>query len=412
MMVTRRGKIEMEDKKKWDLLSIASIPLVMTLGNSMLIPVLPIIERELSISSFQASLLITVYSVVAIICIPIAGYISDQIGRKRVIIPSLIIAALGGLLAGFAAWQMESSYWVIMFGRLLQGVGAAGASPIVLPLVGDLFTDEQEVSNGLGVIETSNTFGKVLSPIVGAFLASLLWYLPFLAFPVFCVISIVLIIFLVKSPPKQKDPLAGKEFFLSLKVIFKREGAWLYAVFLIGAICMFILFGVLFYLSTMLEEQYQIEGVKKGIILAIPLAALCIASLSAGKIIGQEKWLMKRMTLTGVSLLTISMLALSFSDDIYFLLTALLSSGIGIGIALPSLDALVTEGIQMEQRGSVTSLYSSMRFVGVAAGPPVFAILMNTTHSLLFLIQAGVGTAAIIIAICFIRPDKGSEPTW
>ncbi|MCM3491016.1 MFS transporter [Alkalihalophilus marmarensis] len=402
----------MEDKKKWDLLSIASIPLVMTLGNSMLIPVLPIIERELSISSFQASLLITVYSVVAIICIPIAGYISDQIGRKRVIIPSLIIAALGGLLAGFAAWQMESSYWVIMFGRLLQGVGAAGASPIVLPLVGDLFTDEQEVSNGLGVIETSNTFGKVLSPIVGAFLASLLWYLPFLAFPVFCVISIVLIIFLVKSPPKQKDPLAGKEFFLSLKVIFKREGAWLYAVFLIGAICMFILFGVLFYLSTMLEEQYQIEGVKKGIILAIPLAALCIASLSAGKIIGQEKWLMKRMTLTGVSLLTISMLALSFSDDIYFLLTALLSSGIGIGIALPSLDALVTEGIQMEQRGSVTSLYSSMRFVGVAAGPPVFAILMNTTHSLLFLIQAGVGTAAIIIAICFIRPDKGSEPTW
>ncbi|MEC2071833.1 MFS transporter [Alkalihalophilus marmarensis] len=402
----------MEDKKKWDLLSIASIPLVMTLGNSMLIPVLPIIERELSISSFQASLLITVYSVVAIICIPIAGYISDQIGRKRVIIPSLIIAALGGLLAGFAAWQMESSYWVIMFGRLLQGVGAAGASPIVLPLVGDLFTDEQEVSNGLGVIETSNTFGKVLSPIVGAFLASLLWYLPFLAFPVFCVISIALIIFLVKSPPMQKEPLAGKEFFLSLKIIFKREGAWLYAVFLIGAICMFILFGVLFYLSTMLEEQYQIEGVKKGIILAIPLAALCIASLSAGKIIGQEKWLMKRMTLTGVSLLTISMLALSFSDDIYFLLTALLSSGIGIGIALPSLDALVTEGIQMEQRGSVTSLYSSMRFVGVAAGPPVFAILMNTTHSLLFLIQAGVGAAAIIIAICFIRPDKGSDPTW
>ncbi|WP_100373843.1 MFS transporter [Bacillus sp. FJAT-45037] len=402
----------MEDKKKWDLLSIASIPLVMTLGNSMLIPVLPIIERELSISSFQASLLITVYSVVAIICIPIAGYISDQIGRKRVIIPSLIIAAIGGLLAGFAAWQMDSPYSVIIVGRLLQGIGAAGASPIVLPLVGDLYSDEQEVSKGLGVIETSNTFGKVLSPIVGAFLASLLWYLPFLAFPIFCFISIILIIFLVKSPPMTKVPLAGKEFFQSLKVIFKREGAWLYAVFIIGAICMFILFGVLFYLSTMLEEQYQIEGVKKGIVLAIPLAALCIASLATGKVIGQEKWRMKRMTLTGIILLTISMLALSFSNDIYFLLCALLSSGVGIGIALPSLDALVTEGIQMEQRGSVTSLYSSMRFVGVAAGPPVFALLMEATHFLLFILQAGIGMIGVLIVIFFIRPDKGGKPTW
>jgi MFS transporter, ACDE family, multidrug resistance protein len=402
----------MEDKKKWDLLSIASIPLVMTLGNSMLIPVLPIIERELSISAFQASLLITIYSVVAILCIPVAGYISDQIGRKRVIIPSLIIAAIGGLLAGFAAWQIESPYWLIMVGRLLQGVGAAGASPIVLPLVGDLYKDQQEVSKGLGVIETSNTFGKVLSPIVGAFLASLIWYLPFLAFPVFCLLSIIMIIFLVESPPMNKVPLAGKEFFRSLKVIFKREGPWLYAVFVIGAICMFILFGVLFYLSTMLEEQYQIEGVKKGVVLAIPLAALCVASLSAGKIIGQEKWLMKRMTLTGISLLTVSMLALSFSDDIYFLLSALVSSGVGIGIALPSLDALVTEGIQMEQRGSVTSLYSSMRFVGVAAGPPVFAILMDVTHFALFLLQAGIGAVGIVIAILFIRPDKGSKPTW
>ncbi|HEX6922762.1 MAG TPA: MFS transporter, partial [Bacillales bacterium] len=45
----------MEEKKKWDLISIASIPLVMTLGNSMLIPVLPTIEKELEISSLQSS---------------------------------------------------------------------------------------------------------------------------------------------------------------------------------------------------------------------------------------------------------------------------------------------------------------------------------------------------------------------
>ena len=70
-------------KQKWAILSMSSIPLVMTLGNSMLIPVLPSMEKKLSISSFQTSMIITVYSIVAIILIPIAGYLSDHLGRKR-----------------------------------------------------------------------------------------------------------------------------------------------------------------------------------------------------------------------------------------------------------------------------------------------------------------------------------------
>src|SRR3954469_2536262 len=85
--------------QKWAILSISSIPLVMTLGNSMLIPVLPAMERELSISPFQASMIITVYSIVAIFLIPVAGYLSDHIGRKKVIIPSLLLAAIGGLIS-------------------------------------------------------------------------------------------------------------------------------------------------------------------------------------------------------------------------------------------------------------------------------------------------------------------------
>ncbi len=113
-------------KKTWGLLSLASVPLVMTLGNSMLIPVLPTIGKQLQISSFMVSLLITVYSVVAIVFIPIAGYISDHVGRKPVIIPSLIVAGIGGLMAGLAAWKMDNAYWVILIGRLLQGIGAAG----------------------------------------------------------------------------------------------------------------------------------------------------------------------------------------------------------------------------------------------------------------------------------------------
>ncbi|MGO4890038.1 MFS transporter [Anaerobacillus sp. MEB173] len=398
----------MEEKKTWDLISIASIPLVMTLGNSMLIPVLPAIQSELNISSLQVSMIITIYSIVAIILIPIAGFLSDRIGRKKVIIPSLVIAGIGGLVSGWASWQLEEAYTVILVGRFLQGIGAAGASPIVLPLVGDIFKQESDVSAGLGVIETSNTFGKVVSPILGAALATVVWFLPFFAFPVFCLISIGMMFFLVKSPSKMEKPKAFKDFVQSIKMIFHKDGRWLYSIFAIGCICMFVIFGVLFYLSTMLEDEHGIDGIKKGIILAIPLAALCLSSYITGKGIGEEKQRMKWVIFLGLIVLTISNFSIGFSRDIYVLLTALFASGIGIGAALPSLDALVTNGIEKEQRGTITSIFSSMRFVGVASGPPLFAILMKFSHEVLFFTVTFVCIVAALISLFAIKPPEES----
>ena len=112
--------------QKWAVLSISSIPLVMTLGNSMLIPVLPVMERELEISPFQSSMIITIYSIVAILLIPLAGFLSDHIGRKKVIIPSLIITAIGGLISAWAGWKMDNPYWIILIGRALTRSWGSG----------------------------------------------------------------------------------------------------------------------------------------------------------------------------------------------------------------------------------------------------------------------------------------------
>ena len=49
------------------------------------------------------------------------------------------------------------------------------------------------------------------------------------------------------------------------------------------AIIMLILFGILFYLSTILESKYDIHGIWKGCVLAIPLLVLSLSSYMAGK---------------------------------------------------------------------------------------------------------------------------------
>ncbi|SEG42888.1 MFS transporter [Paenibacillus sp. UNC499MF] len=437
----------MEAKKKWDLISVASIPLIMTLGNSMLIPILPLIREKLHVTSFQVSLLITVYSIAAIILIPVAGFLSDRYGRKVVIIPSLIIAGIGGAVCGFAAWFMPNPYITILLGRLLQGIGAAGAAPVAMPLVGDMFTKESDVSSGLGVIETANTGGKVLSPILGSALAAVIWFLPFMAIPVFCLISVLMVLFLVKKPEKNGGKEAGPDqkkakaeekradktgkpakgpskksedtdgapislpvFLKDLKWIFSKNGRWLYAIFAIGCICMFLLFGALFYLSELLEEKYKLHGILKGCVLAIPLTLLCLTSFITGKIIGQHKKRMKWLTFIGSLLALGATVGCLFFNSLYGLLTMLSLLGIGIGLALPCLDAFITAGIDKAQRGTISSFYSSMRFIGVAIGPPVVSVLLTKYPGILFYVLGAACLLAALLALFAIHPSTDEEP--
>lgn len=366
---------------KWCLVSIASIPLVMTLGNSMLIPVLPVMEKELDISSTQSSLLITCYSVSSIFLIPIAGFLSDKYGRKHIILPSLMIVLIGGLICGFAAWKMSNSYWILIIGRILQGMGASGAFPIVLPLVGDLYKNDDEASATLGVVETSNTFGKVISPIVGAALAAVVWFMPFFLISLFSLISFLLVLFFVKQK-KTVKPVRLKKFIENTKRIFRDEGKWLYTLFVVGGYVMLVLFTMQVFLSNNLEEQFHMKGIKKGFILAIPLLLLCISSLMSGKFIKGNKMTMKKVIMLGLLLQAASLLLFKEYKSILLLIAVLSILGVAIGMVLPCLDALITENVEKSQRGLITSFFSSARFIGVAAGPPIATVFVKNNFSL------------------------------
>lgn len=395
-----------KNDKQWAIISLASVPLIMTLGNSMLIPILPVMEKKLDISTLQSSYIITMYSVVAIFFIPLAGYLSDRFGRKKVLIPALIITGIGGLISGFAAWKMTNAYALILVGRILQGIGASGAMPIVLPLVGDMFHRDEEASATLGIIETSNTVGKVLSPILGAGLTAIVWFLPFFSIPVFCLISLLLIIFLIKEEQDDEVPFTFKKYKSLIKDVFAAHARWLIAVFIIGALLMFILFGFLFYLSTILEDNFHIDGIKKGLLLAIPLLALSIASYVTGKRIKDNLRVMKWVTFVGIVLAGGAVAVISFMSHFVYLLFIFLICGTGIGMALPCLDSLITKSIEETIRGAIMAMYSSMRFIGVAAGPPVVALLMKQNIFWLVALLSIFALVAGFLAFRQIDPEQ------
>nr|WP_170312192.1 MFS transporter [Paenibacillus sacheonensis] len=385
----------------------------MTLANSMLIPILPLMQRELKISEMQTSLIITVYAAVSIVCIPVAGYLSDRFGRKRVIVIGLSIVAVGGVVSGLAAWLMNAhGYGVILLGRFIQGVGAAGAFPVVLPLVGDMFDSKEEVSSGLGMIETSNTFGKVLSPVLGSALALVVWFLPLAVIPVISAISIVAVLCFVKVPPASgsggaEETKGFRAFVHEVASLLSEKGRWLYAIFAIGCLAMFIMFGFLYDLSSVLENRYRIHGIYKGLLLAIPLSAICLSSYIAGKIVGENKRRMKMFSVVGLFLLTAAMLTCGLvdSDNLWFLISLMFASGVGIGAVLPSLDALITEGIDKKERGTITALYSSARFIGVALGPLIASVMLKQETGLFYLFS-GCALLCSLLALFAIKPSK------
>lgn len=392
----------------WCIVSLTSIPLIMTLGNSMLIPVLPILEDKVGITSFQSSMIITSYSVAAIFLIPVAGYLSDRFGRKIVILPSLILALIGGLIAGFASWKMDDPYAIIIVGRIIQGIGAAGAMPIVLPLVGDLYQDDDEkISSTLGIIETSNTFGKVLSPILGSIFAAFLWFLPFFSISALSLISIILIFFFVKAPKDDDEPLKFKEFLRNTKKVFKEEGKWLYTVFLNGVLVMLILFSMLFFLSENLEKIHDIKGIKKGFVLAIPLLLLCIASYISGRKIKGNLGRIKKIIIVSLIAMSVSIVFVGFTSKKLILLLVVTSIvGIAIGALLPALDTIITDNIRKELRGTVSSFYSSARFIGVAAGPPIMSLVMKNYLNASYITAGVLGFILLFVVLKFIKVEE------
>ena len=145
------------------LLPMFLIVLVDVLGFTVVIPLLAYYAEEFGASPLVATLLVSVYAVCSLISTPIIGKLSDQYGRKP-----LLMYSQAGTCFGFLVLATSGSLWMVFLGRILPGLSAGNLS-IAQAYISD-HTKPENRAKAFGVIGVAFGIGFVFGPALGGWL--------------------------------------------------------------------------------------------------------------------------------------------------------------------------------------------------------------------------------------------------
>jgi MFS family permease len=176
------------------LLVLTGVALLVNYVETMVIPGVPTIQKDLATTASIASWITSAYLIVGSAISPLFGKLGDVYGKKRMFLTSLIFYMAGVGLAGFAP-----SIYILIFARALQGVGFA-IIPLGLAIITDAFPREK-VAQAQGIISGTFAIGAALGLIVGSYVVQDLgWQY---AFHTAMILSLIL--FAITAKVLQKD---------------------------------------------------------------------------------------------------------------------------------------------------------------------------------------------------------------
>jgi EmrB/QacA subfamily drug resistance transporter len=167
------------------------------LQQTMIIPALPALQRELDTTTTWVTWLLTAFLLTASVATPILGKLGDQFGKERLLLISLSVFLLGSVAAVFAP-----SIWVLIACRAVQGTGAA-VFPLSFAIIKDEFPPEK-VGTAVGVVSAVFGVGGGLGLVLsGVIVDNLSWRWLFVVGAAGVAVAILLVhLFVPESPIK------------------------------------------------------------------------------------------------------------------------------------------------------------------------------------------------------------------
>lgn len=344
---------------------IIGVGLLVVIGGALIGPVLPSIVKAFKISESDVGLVLGVFGLSALFSLPLIGFLIDRVGRKKVLVPTLILNGIAGFACIFAP-----NFGFLLLARALQGIGVAGMAPVTITLIGDFY-------GGLGKVKAMGAFSGVLAiggvgaPLIGGILADISWKLPFSIYLIS--VPFAFIIWKWLPEPKKSHSISPKEYFEPIKESLKRVET--IGILFANFMSFFLLYTIVTYVPLLLSQNYGTSGTVVGIFLSVQGVAVALTALKADvvvKTIPRVGAICLGFLITGVALLFIP-------TGIPLLLIALPIGvfGVGRGLIQPQINSTITDVAPRGRLGGLTSAYNIMKYAGQMSAPFALGLLLT-----------------------------------
>ena len=324
-------------------------------GFGIVLPILPLYAEEFGASAFTATALVATFSAAQLVFSPVWGRVSDRVGRKPVLVLSLVGTAVGSLITGLAG-----SLWVLFLGRLLDGVSGASVS-VAQAAVADVAPPEQRAKL-LGLLGAAFGLGFVAGPAIGG-LAALGG--PEVPFFLAAAIAGVNAVAAWKRLP-ETHPGGTRRRRVVDEVPWHRAGVVpLVAVAFVSLTAFsafegtFALFG-----ERRLDLRLASAG---GVFAAIGIALVLVQVKLLPAVV--DRWGEGRTLQAGLVVNAAGLAVLAVVESFAVLVPALLLLVVGQGLVSPTLSSILAGKVSADRRGGVLGVQQAAGGLARVAGP-------------------------------------------
>jgi len=370
------------------------VTLIVVMGVSSISPAFPEIQEAFGISKPAVGLLIVVFTLPGVLFTPVLGVLADRFGRKKILVPSLLLFGIAGTACFFAR-----DFNLLLTLRFLQGIGAASLGSLNVTIIGDLYSKRQ-LATAMGYNASVLNIAVPLYLIIGGAMASLAWYYPF-ALSIIAVPVGILVLTSLKSP----EPKNQQDFKQYLSSAFQSiKNKQVLGLFSLTLFTFVILFGTyLTYFSLLLGgERFHASPLLIGVITSSMGLTTAATSSQLGTL--TKRFSEKTLIKVAFVIYAVTLFVIPFVHTIWLFLVPTVIFGIAHGVNLPSIQTLLAKLAPIEYRAAFMSLNGMVLRLGQTLGPLVMgAIFLVGGFEGTFFVSAGLSVAMFILASVMLK---------
>ncbi|WP_045516615.1 MFS transporter [Neobacillus niacini] len=328
------------------------------IGFEMLLPILPAYLLSMNASSIQVGLMITLFTLGAVLIRPFVGYYLIDNQRK-----SLAIIASAALMIFTMLYPFLNIIWLLLFLRLFHGaawgVSTTANSTIVVDLI-----PKTRLGEGMGYFSISTTVGAIIAPSIGILIYDsfsfdiLIWSSVILS-----LLAVIALQFVYSPTPVKLE----KQPFQFFNAIFEKD-AWFPALL---TIITTLGFGAIITFLVLFGKQKGLDHIFLFFLINASVATLLRPFTG--------RWYDKKgpwsIIIVSAVLGFLSLVMLSYTTNNLHLIIAAILFGAGYGTVMPCLQTWTVQKVSEEKSGAANATFLSSFDVGVGVSAFVLGIL-------------------------------------